>query len=799
MRKFLSDYITSLTTRRQERITDILEEAKVGKEQLDIIAQKLTSFGDLLPLLIADEEPEFPILAGDMHQKLRDALNRVESLYTLSSLISLLLDSHASVLGSDIKAIEDDLIALDKMSKNYGFLLSDGGAFNYAYLEPFTDERGRDSFDWPVPDRISKSFSLAEEAAVQTGEGVLALPQELTLGHGLRGAIVDGNVLAFQVLNTGMQNAVDPQSGKGWRMGFSCPTPVTTSLPQANGRTGAQVLAEFSLDRPAPASQIKLVPLADQASEVLQVQLFVGDNDQPQNLLVDRVLLDRPFTIHFPVQSVARFRVLLNQPTYSRISQFLGVLEQLYQDLHQEVRNRRVMPRGTDKSVYTAYQERWAGVQRYIRLYQQRRESGSLPGWGLPVSEYDLDWGVMSLPDLVQVINKRESVTWNTNDVVEKEMIRIFQKRFPPQWQLFGNHYEGTQGERTNTSMPASLIDNPAPSVVTSTTNYQYDLGLKFVAIGADSPGFRGYFVSKILSSPGDIGEVRLKTDHTNYRVPNTDRALDLVTSVEYSVSNESDPRNEDDWAPILPIGSTFIEGERFFLDETGKGYFRFPAKLVDPILLYRNGYLVDTITYTSLYDQTKQTVVGLNITNADFSSYDILMVSYTPAADYTTVNFETAGFSTKLPLVTAHDDNGAGLGFLSTGERNTIDLSHTPYVDRTQVQTSTYSSIDGMFPYQPITIRFDDGTIPTNLTNYRDGAQEALPATASKYYYIHSGSTIMFNNAVAQPFRVYYQYLQNNVRVRVVLRVNDQNFVSPKVDYFHLKAKTRLANPAQI
>ena len=78
------------------------------------------------------------------------------------------------------------------------------------------------------------------------------------------------------------------------------------------------------------------------------------------------------------------------------------------------------------------------------------------------------------------------------------------------------------------------------------------------------------------------------------------------------------------------------------------------------------------------------------------------------------------------------------------------------------------------------------------NLTNYTNSVQANLDSDSSSYQYIQSGNYIKFNKAVAKNFRVYYNYFPSNFRVRVILRSNTAENVSPKVDFFQVKTKTR-------
>jgi hypothetical protein len=337
------------------------------------------------------------------------------------------------------------------------------------------------------------------------------------------------------------------------------------------------------------------------------------------------------------------------------------------------------------------------------------------------------------------------------------------------------------------------------PNTLNAGNEYHYSIGMRTLAIGVDAPTFRGVHVSRPLPSNGDIGEIRLKVAESHFRVPLGAKSTDRITSVEYSVSNVSSPTDEGHWLPIMPIGLSFIEGERFFLDAVGKGFFRFPASLDNSIALYRNGLRVQLDSEQSfMYSTTGQAVVGIKFPLGSYSPTDMFTVDYTPAADYSTINFAAQGFDLP-PLVVAHGSTGAGERFTSTADRFTASLTHTPWVDYAQVATSTYDATFGLNPYQPITVQLETGVDAINLSNYTAALDNdtssivpTLPAADVGYYYYHSGSTLIFNQAITTAFRVFYQYLDNTVRVRTVLRVNSSDFVTPKVDYWHAKGKTR-------
>jgi len=204
-------------------------------------------------------------------------------------------------------------------------------------------------------------------------------------------------------------------------------------------------------------------------------------------------------------------------------------------------------------------------------------------------------------------------------------------------------------------------------------------------------------------------------------------------------------------------------------------------------IRLYRNGYPFDLGRAAFVYDHTIGSVRGFKIDPVLVNPDDFFTCDYTPIGDPTVVSFEALGFDIP-PLVFSYDETGSGERRLSTGERNTVQLDNEPYIDPYQSEQSGY---------HPIIVRLEDGTVPQNLTDYQ--TRKSVPLPSDGYYYIHSGNTLMFNRPIRMPFRVYYQYLQNNVRFRVILRCNNKDFVSPKVDYVHVKAKTRQSDARKV
>lgn len=799
MQFFLNDLIHTLTKRSSERVGDLLHETLVSKDQIQTIAERLSSMQDFTPLVLSSELPFGRISGSSIKQNLRDTSIRLAEMYRISDLISLVLDGQNAVLHAEIQSLEQELNSLEKMADNYAFLLSDGSAFNFAYLEPFNDEIGRDSFTFNISDRAAQTFTILDQAIVSPDEGVLALTGGIKQTQSAQGSILAANASAFVVSDTGIHSALDPSSGTGWVYKLRSPNPITSSLPHITV-SGAQVQLEFVLGAPAPLSEIRLAPIAGNIEQVVQVTLFPDPANAKgvasRDLLTDPLSLDRVIVLRFPLQSVWKVRVVLNQPTYERNIQTVNVPETTNSQLWNNMRARSRTPAKT----------------LFPTLHFVMQGSAPIVWKYTPLPNTDVKWGPLRLDRIISNINSFLSQgvdnAWTQQDPQSSQLMnQVF--ALYPEWasslsnrSVFQAGQFDPRSQSTQYQWPSSVqpvvTQSPSSFVVSSVSaDYEYTLGLQNIAFGVDTPNLKGVFASVPMAITEQVSVVRLKTSEQNYVATNQDWDSNVVTSVEYSVSPISNPNDEVDWIPIMSVDQTQVFAERFFPDMSGTGFLRFPASVQEPIKLYKNHILYNLIVPQYIvYSSDKQSIVGLRIPLDSYTARDIFTIDYTPASDQSTINFNALGYD-QLPLIASHDNDGAGEGFSVTGDRNTAVLSASPYIDYLQVKISTYSPTAGLAPYVPVRVILEDGTVPINLTNYIPaGPQTTLPdPTVDGYYYLHSDSTLIFNKPITQSFRVYYQYLQNTVRVRVVLRVNDTTFVSPKVDFFHLKAMTRRPN----
>lgn len=768
MRPYVSDFINTLSGRRSERIAVLLREARAGKKQLPVLVRRLDEEynEDFAPLVLSEERPNSFITIETFQSAARNLGLHVGDLFRASELISTMLATHAASLRTEVKVAEDELMAMEKMVNNFAFLLSDNQTYDFAHLEPFSDESDRELMK-NVPDRGGlPDFGPAENATVIASEGVLVLPDEPSRDHALTGRIVKGNATSFVIDDSGLENALKKDSTTGWRMVVAAAGPVVKPFKKGLGLSGAQVWLEFTLSNPAPCSRLSLVPYANLPIELLNFTIYSGTEDSQGTEIINTARkITGPFTFRFPMQKVARFRILLNQPTYTRVVETDITAERRYSDMLRRTRQ-NILDRSRTK------------LNNILKQFQVNERNSEVPlkGPDMPTAGA----GNSSRRRRRRPIGNQHLVK---DIMVQRKEISNLERL------LRGERFEG---RRDYTPWWAKKqFDPKLPNRVHGTHNrpvitgfqYQYIIGLHNVSVAPTRMGERGVFVSSPMESPGDIGRVRLKTSETQHMAVNSSRNSLVMSSVEYAVSNRAEPVNESDWIPILPVGTTEVTGERFIPNHNGFGRLRFRAEPAESFYLYKNGYTQRISAEMMVYDQHTSSLIGLRIPPNSYDSNDIFTIDYRPVSsvDSTTIRFQ--GFD-MAPLVSAYDANGVGEGFKRTGARNSVDLSRPPYVGTTVLNQGG----------SPIVVQLPGGTTATNYTNYTGGPNTPLPTTDG-YYYHHSGSTLIFNRAIKAPFRVHYQYLQNNVRVRVVLRSNSLEYASPKVDFYHLKGKVRRAS----
>jgi hypothetical protein len=825
---YVNDYVTVLSSRGSARASRILESVKVEKQQIEKIVSKLNNSGSFSNLVIDREQRYSKIQSGKLLNQFRDVRTRIQNIFDSANDVSLVLDSYSDLLLADIKTLEDELYALEKVAHSYAFLLADNGAYDFASLEPFSDERGRDLEILPVPDRTGVPLDVSQAAAVKQDEGVLIIQGDATNSFPFSSArVIKNNAGALVTSDTGIQHAITKNDKTGWKLSVSSPAPITSRVdatdiileanqtiagPVLDQSSGLRVVVELVLDRPAPCDNLVITPFTDIPFTLDQVRLFEKAEEVTyKEALTGSMTVDMVRHVMFPMSAVGKVQLYLSAREYQRKAEDPPNSELITKHLPKPTRGPQDImgytfqdPDATQGDVLQ-HDQLWFGKQKPGPWSVSLPKTNFAPSWG---------WWYKTRSSLERKSLVPRSAVWDNSTVTSRVIMDVLRKANGGQAILDSvfhsdMHYRLPGEYDRNGNMLDRATDAVAtlPPIVPSTSSsvlpeqqakpdasYQYSIGIRNVQIGLNASRPTGYFVSKVLEAPGDIAQLRLKAKDTNIHIPGTNRDQDLVTSIEYSVTNITNPLHEADWIPVLPIDHEKVEGERLYLNEHGVAPLRFGGKLSAPMSLYQNGIKVDRpLTELIQLSPDKSYVSAMFLPKDLFATSDIMTCDYVPIGDPTTVDFTTAQVWQRASLISSFDADGTGQGFV--GDASEISLAHAPYIDYAQVATSTYSSVYGLTPYTPVVVKFSDGTVASNLTNYSSGSQASLDPAASGVQFIHSDFVIKFNRIPGQAFRVFYHYVPNSVRFRVVLRSNYGTFTSPKVDYVQVKAKLRKSN----
>lgn len=839
MNIFLNDQFTSLATGETRLASFALEEAKISKTTMDSLLQKMQK-SVLTSNFTADKPGINSLLTSDTFRgNLDQAEIMMKQIYAAINYVSLITNSNIAVLLSDIKALERELDSLEKGIDNYAFLLSDGKAYDYAYLETFDDLGNLDNLNFIIPDRANTFFRQDQIADVNIEEGVLTMlpsmdqllpvsdpgyvnkqpTKEVDTGLTFKptphifpiqwGQVVGNNGGALVSTDTGIAKSFDADPNYGWKLVVKSPQIMNQALPEFVGlyentnSAGLQLVLEYGFQAPLPCDFININSFSKSAISIAQIRIYPEkDNEQLyKDVLTEPVDVLNSKTINFPTQPVYKFRVFLRKEDYVRQSQSPDFGEIRYRRTTEEIANRP--PEFTGGTGSMLVESLFLNDKNHTNIpasvYSPSKPKINItPRWGSLAETVGRlerrDFSKDAWDDSSQVAGLfREVLRQTMNTDILDTTIHFNPRRYSPptarDTAVMANAEAVSGMEPTSASPPKTTI--PIYIETLTRTDYLYSFIINNIAIGTAAQQGKAVFVSKPLEADGDVGEVRIKVSDENYFLPNSELDSNQLTSVEYSVSNVSSPEKETDWIPISPMGQSSVVGERLFVDAAGKSFTRFPMSFDGDIQIYKNGLKILTpVTDALVRVDGKRYYNSIRLPLGSFASTDIFTVDYVPAGDFTVIDFSSS-FDT-MPLMSSFDANGAGEGFSGTTGTLEVELANYPYVNYDEVSTSTYSTTLGLTPYNPIVVKFDDGELAYNLTNYTGEEQTTLDSGSDSYQYLQSGNVIRFNKPVLKPFKVYYKFLPSNIRFRAVLRCNHPVFVSPKVDYVQIKAKTR-------
>jgi len=325
---------------------------------------------------------------------------------------------------------------------------------------------------------------------------------------------------------------------------------------------------------------------------------------------------------------------------------------------------------------------------------------------------------------------------------------------------------------------------------------YEYSFSIKSIDFLStiDIESSKACFVSKKIPLSGHPLAVKCLVQEQNNKVNLDMYNYDLKVPVSYeiSISNVDVPTNEVDWIPIVSYANDEIESEVLFFDSnslSAKTRFSF---IRETLQMYENGYLMSADQYY---------VKDEKIFLTNFNTYSIYVCSYK-------INLSIYSYD-NIDLIKSNlvkessspfsDSNGLGEKFSSTDYLAKVVLKNIPYIKSEFTKDALYNPNFGTVfsdqyqGYSPVKILMSDGTYAVNLTNYTSQKYMASFPNSSGYFFIQNGKEIVFNQLVTTPFVVYYDYTNDSLRFRTILRKNIPNIqYGGSIDSLLLKVKTK-------
>jgi hypothetical protein len=789
--QYVNDYIPLLSGIGQRRALDILQDARVTQTDVEALVNNLVVKSDLRSLVLRKDEFLSKIRADNINGSFHNVFSEFSDLYNESNRISTIISSYADVLNSEISSLNKEIDVIEKSIRNYAFLLTDAKAYNHSFLEPFSDKSFVDNVDFTMTDRSGIDYQTFEQASINTTDGTLVISGNLKRNFSLSPDIIASNFTAITETVTDdttdaagkILDSVSKDTSKSWTLIAKTPMPLTAIPEQFQGidgseKGGALIAIDYELSQAAPCDTITIDPTVGGNFELLQATVYYSDaTGTTKNLLIEPLKVEQKTSLYFELKPIKKIRCFFRQGLYVRKQgNKLGlgtpirpVVKQVEKNLSHKIDKRLI------------HEDMLPSTKNNTSGSISRFSFDVTPDGTVPNMQFSRDMRNESstsfLSDTAASNSNIHGMNLFYTDLVDSSGRADISNDYRP---------EDENARIANSKELSNAGDS-------SSMQYTYTFGIKNIAIGSSVDKTRSIYISKKLPAPGDTGEVRLNAGYIDSLDPSLDNPY--ITSVEFSVTNVSKPNKESDWIPILPSGQTQIESERLFFDNIGFARFRFKPSYEDNILIYKNGLSFILERHGKFVTNGRNEIIGIYINPIYYTSRDIFTCYYAPAGDASLVNFEAAGFEIP-PLVSAYDSDGPGEGFNSTANQTSIRVSNEVFVDYAQAKAAEYSATYGMIGYSPITIRLEDGTLAYNLTNYIAPQEQAqLNPDSQNITFLHSANNIIFNRPLAGKFRVFYQYLPSTVRVRVILRTNTKQFATPKVDFYQIKSKIRLAN----
>ena len=614
---------------------------------------------------------------------------------------------------------------------------------------------------------------------------------------------------------------------------------------------GAKTILEFELNRNTEMDSIKISPNLSDGLTLMQVALessvLSGDemsanSSVPGSGFTLKKLLNAPVSlssnvdIPFPLSRVKKVILIFNQDTYTRSEQLASNNETTSRALHEVIMQNRKF-KSKDHNTFldlvlsffrknTSIDEAKRNEYLYSEYYTYKYPIESSIKEGTVYSsiidtntskeEIDLNNGMKNTSILSRMA---ESVVLHflgpRFNLINNTMFA--DSRSAPTHGMVSSMNNSGFLPQSNANSRDSLLSGNSDAIIpglnfenngailgseNQVNSYRYNFSIKsiqfcktiFSSLQEADYNKKAIFISKKIPVNGKILALKAKVnvDKNSEAINNNLKDLSNPNSYELSFSIKENPTQENDWIPIIPYDIDKISSELLFVNKISRtAVLRFHPKSIS-LRVYENGVLLNPSQYSVNVSNSSIFIPNFNENNIYVSEYDF------DNSNYSQNYIDITSLYSDTPISTVSSGVSQGEYFVKTDSNNSVTISQLPYIDYDQYESASYTSGMGTVntinnnSYSPIKIKLSDGSYAINLTNYIKGNfQKTAFYETNQVLFYQNGKNIIFNKQILEPFNIIYNYINNKIRFRLIIRNNYNNLFSPgAVDNVIVKMK---------
>lgn len=601
---------------------------------------------------------------------------------------------------------------------------------------------------------------------------------------------------------------------------------------------GAKTILECELNKVIEFDSLKINPNNSYGLSLMQIAIekiesnpiTTQNSDNPSsNYVIEKLLqgpvdLSKPFTISFPKSRVRKIILIFNQDTYYKKNVLSSESENISRAMHdvvQLLRELKVTNHNKLQDIVLSYFRKGLSINEAKRnnyLYSEYY-----------TYKYPIEDKAVSSSFYEEIMQNKGSTEYPREDritqksspltrMVESVIGHVIGDRFNAINTTLGkdsrssfssgrvatmsgngffpefnsNNKDSFSQKLEKPIIPGLNFSNYSSASQTKESINTYNYGFSIGSIELLSSNSlrtqnvsqydKAIFISQKIPVPGKVLGIKAKyaADEVPVSIGN-DISLSKSNSYELSFSIKENPTHEEDWIGIVPYGQETIESEVLFFNKINKtAQLRFYPKNTS-ITLYEDGKTVSPFNYNLNLNTRVLSYSSFKEDSIYVCSYDIDNINY--SQDY----IDVSSFTDVVPLASSSTNGSQGEYFSSSGSSNIVQISNYPYVDYSKFSDAVYSDRRGTVntslnvKYSPVEIKLSNGSYAVNLTNYISGDfNKTIFYDTEEVLFYQNGKNIIFNKQINSPFYVIYNYINNNIRFRAIIRNNYLNSLYP-------------------